>query len=309
VIERLIQTGAFDSLGRRREILLGNFERAVEYVQSIKDEKKFGQGSLFGESGEKEYPDFEFEDFPETAREEKLKVEKELIGFYFSGNPMDEYRDIWKYSKELDLHFLNLGKLDNAAPGTYTVIGALKSLRTHIDKKGKEMAFGSLEDSNGEIDLVFFAKAWEECKPLAVPEKILAISGAFEPVRNNNARKTGLLVSGIHDLNELLQRAANIAMEQPKPKNTKAACSEIHIRLNSQASEDEKLLYPLKNYMTENPGACPVFIHVPASLAAIGKEAKEVIIRISEKIDADKVELMTALSNCDAVADVWALNK
>jgi len=63
VIEKLIETGAFDNLGKTRETLLGNLERAVEYAQGIKDDKKFGQGSLFGDTGEKEYPDFEFENF------------------------------------------------------------------------------------------------------------------------------------------------------------------------------------------------------------------------------------------------------
>ncbi|MCL2602708.1 MAG: DNA polymerase III subunit alpha, partial [Treponema sp.] len=63
VIERLILTGAFDRLGEQRQLsrqtLAGNLDRAVEYAQNIKDDKKFGQASLFGETGEKEYPDFQ----------------------------------------------------------------------------------------------------------------------------------------------------------------------------------------------------------------------------------------------------------
>jgi DNA polymerase-3 subunit alpha len=74
VIERLIQTGAFDSFGVSRETLAGNLERAVEFVQNQKEDKKFGQSSLFGEAGEKEYADFVFETFPETSRAEKQKI-------------------------------------------------------------------------------------------------------------------------------------------------------------------------------------------------------------------------------------------
>ncbi|MDR2478778.1 MAG: DNA polymerase III subunit alpha, partial [Treponema sp.] len=103
VIERLIQTGAFDCFGMSRETLLGNIESAVEYVQNQKEDKQFGQSSLFGDSGEKEYADFVFENFPEMSRMEKLKIEKQLIGFYFSGHPMDEYKELWQRVVRADL--------------------------------------------------------------------------------------------------------------------------------------------------------------------------------------------------------------
>jgi DNA polymerase-3 subunit alpha len=96
VIEKLIQTGAFDNFGIARETLIGNLSKAIDYAQNIKDDKKLG--SLFSDTGEKEYPDFEFEDFPESSQVLKFQLEKELIGFYFSGHPMDEYK-IWLYTR------------------------------------------------------------------------------------------------------------------------------------------------------------------------------------------------------------------
>ena len=151
VIERLIQSGAFDNLGIKRENLLGNLERAVEYVQSLKDDKKFGQGSLFEESGEKEYPDFKFENFPEIARAEKLKTENELMGFYFSGHPMDDYKSLWERFVKVDL-----SRRESLSTGSQILLGLIKNLKPITTSKGDKMAFASLEDFNGEMELTFF---------------------------------------------------------------------------------------------------------------------------------------------------------
>ncbi|MDR0448227.1 MAG: DNA polymerase III subunit alpha, partial [Treponema sp.] len=153
VIELLIKTGAFDKFGINRPTLLANMEAAIDYSQNKKNESNFGQTSLFEDSGENTFPDYEFTQMPEMDRTEQLNIEKELIGFYFSGHPLDSFRDLWKEHVKLDL-----SNPDNAAPGTYTVIGIIKSIKLHKDKKGKAMAFGILEDYSGEIYLAFFGE-------------------------------------------------------------------------------------------------------------------------------------------------------
>ena len=446
VIEKLIQTGAFDNFGHSRETLLGNLERVVEYVQNIKDEKKFGQGSLFGDSGEKEFPDYEFEKFPETSRAQKLKIEKELIGFFFSGHPMDEYKSLWqklvktdlsqnetllagqrsggsqilvgllkniktfttsrgdkmafasledyngeieltffsgvwekcqdkieadkvailrgkidyqqnkdkysftveehletrdldeivkqeeiqnrrwdkfrnvlKYAKDLDLRILDLAAAAKAEPGTYTIIGILKSLRTHIDKKGKEMAFGTLQDSRGEIDIVFFARSWENCKALAAVDEMLALKGTVDPAKDKKSEKPGFLVSSIHDTAKLIRAAAKKAAAaepgtETEAENQPAAAEqaqasvasemrssplEIHIRLIANAADNEAGLYSLRDFLAENPGPCPVFIHIPGN-------QKETLIRTASRISAGFPE-SAALEKHSIVADVWSV--
>ena len=462
VIERLIQTGAFDNMGTSRGTLLGNFERAVEYIQNIKDEKKFGQGSLFGDTGEKEYLDFVFEEFPETSREDKLKIEKELIGFYFSGHPMDEYkglwqslvkvnlgneetlvpgsqilvgllknikiittsrgekmafasledyngeieitffpgiwekcrdsletdkvailkgkidfqqgrgkrsftvdecldigeaeklskadearsrkwekyRNIWKYAAELELRIPDLGDPARAEPGTsrrdplgsrfpsgtHTVLGMIRSLRTHKDKNDREMAFGTIEDYRGEIDLVFFSHAWENCKPLTAVDEVMALKGTIEPARDKNSGKVVFVVSSVQDLNKLLRAAAKKDAEASKSSAAFSAASkepkaaepapyrELHIRLATSAANNEAALNSLKDRLYENPGSCPVYLHIPASSQfanspsgeTTSKEvSSETVIRTANYINA--VVLLSDLSpeKCAAVADVW----
>ena len=423
VIERLIQTGAFDRLGISRETLLGNLERAVDYVLNIKEDKKEGQGSLFGGSGEKEYQEFKFETFPVAGRADKLNIEKELIGFYFSGHPMDEYKELWqktvkvdlghpanlkpgsqilvgllknirqvitgkgekmafavledyngeielsfspgvwdtcrdkiendkvlilkgkidyqknkdkysfsvdehletremeralkeveaharkydkyrnirKFAKALDLRFLDLGAPAKAAAGTYTVLGSIKSLRTHIDKKGKEMAFATLLDERGEIDLVFFARTWENCKALTALDEILALKGTIDPSKDKKPDRPGFVVSSIHDMNKLLRTAAKMAGEQSAETAAGAAdtCCEVHIRLNAAAVGNETALFSLRDCLLENPGACPVFIHVS------GASSKETVIRAAGQINAGVPESVALLEKCAAVAELW----
>jgi len=427
VIDRLIQTGAFDNFGITQGTLSGNLERAVEYAQNIKDDKKYGQVSLFGDTGEKEYPDFEFQEFPEMGSAEKLKIEKELIGFYFSGHPMDEYREIWekvvkvnlglpenllpgtqilvglvknvkpittskgdkmafatledyngeieltffssawkkcqdkieaekvtilkgkieyqkdrdkrsfnveeylddadvekalkeeeaqtrkwdkyrnifRYTKDLDLRFPNLAAQEKIESGTYTLIGALKSLRTHIDSKGKEMAFASIQGRDGEMDALFFARAWENCKALVSVDEILALKGSIDPEKDRNPQKPSFLVSSVQDINRLLRLAAKKAAELGDASDVEIAGDtgsasgyrKVHIRLATGAPDDRAALSSLKAKVEGNPGNCPVYIHIPVNGTA------ETIVRAAAGINA--FTPICALAECAAVADAW----
>jgi DNA polymerase-3 subunit alpha len=175
VIELLILTGSFDQFGVSRAVLQGNLERAVEYAQTIKDEAKYGQASLFGEAEEKEYSAFAFEPFPEKSREERLTIEKELIGFYFSGHPMDDYREIWQRLVKIDL-----GRPESFTPGRYMLMGIIKTIRTHVTGKGGKMAFVSLEDHRGEIDVTFFSGPWEKCQDKLAAGRVAILRGKLD---------------------------------------------------------------------------------------------------------------------------------
>jgi DNA polymerase-3 subunit alpha len=177
-IELLILTGAFDTRGQSRDVLLGNLERAVDYAQNIKDESKYGQSSLFGDTEEKIYPDFVFDSFPDKSREEKLRIEKELTGFYLSGHPMDDCRELWERYVRLDL-----GNPEAAAPGPCLLIGILKGLRAITSKGGRPMAFASLADYQGEMDLVFFEETWLKCRDRIAENDIIALKGKVDTKR------------------------------------------------------------------------------------------------------------------------------
>ncbi|QQO11079.1 DNA polymerase III subunit alpha [Breznakiella homolactica] len=275
VIELLIKTGAFDQFGVSRATLAGNLERAVEYAQNKKADKKFGQSSLFEDTGEKEYPDFEFEEFPEWERNEQLSIEKELIGFYFSGHPMDEYRAFWERAVSLDLAHLERSSTDR----DYTLVGIIKSLRPYQTKKGRWMGFGSLGDYNGDIDLTFFPDTWEKCRDKLAVDRIIAIKGKVDLSRD----RPSFLVDALLDMEQLAEKSYR----------------EVHIRLDQAAAEREEGLYPLRDHLFENSGPCSVFIHVPVS-------GGEGVVRTATQITASaESSNLEALTLCAGVAEVW----
>ena len=195
VIEKLILTGVFDCFGMSREKLQGNFERAIEYAQKQKDDKKFGQTSLFDDTGEKEYTDFIFEEFPETSHLEKLKVEKQLIGFYFSGHPMDEYRSLWEKAVKVDL-----GRPEAMEPGNQILVGIIKTARIMNSKNGK-MASVIIADYNGEIEMVFFPKVWENFQDRIKEDELAIVKGRIDYQRNRE--QYNFIVESVIDIREV----------------------------------------------------------------------------------------------------------
>jgi len=182
-IELLVQTGAFDSFGVSRETLAGNLERAVEYAQKKKEDKELGQSSLFEDTADSGFPDFEFEQFPATGRAERLNLEKQLIGFYFSGHPMDEYREIWQKAVKADL-----GRPESLKTGSCILVGIIKSVKTITTGKGNKMTFATLADYNGEIEMTFFARAWEKCQSRVEAGKVAMLRGKIEYQQDRDRR-------------------------------------------------------------------------------------------------------------------------
>jgi DNA polymerase-3 subunit alpha len=289
----------------------------VDYAQNKKDDKKYGQSSLFEETGEKEYPDFIFEEIPEWERAERLRIEKELIGFYFSGHPMDDYRTVWE-----QLVTLNLAAPDRGLTGAQTLVGIIKSLsRPFINKKGEEMCFATLADYNGEISLTFFHKAWRDYKDRIAVDRIVAVKGKIDRFRNQE--QAGFIVDELLDLDYLAKNAAKMASkgspgkrgeaedrapagtgrlpgEMPETKkNTDPSYREVHIRLDQTAVEQEETLYPLRDYLVDNPGPCSVFIHVPSAEG-------ETVIRTTTQLSAAANDpAINGLTHCAGVAKVW----
>ena len=194
VIEKLIQTGAFDSFGISRENLLGNLERAFEYAQKKKEDRQFGQTSLFEDTGEKEYADFVFENFPEWGRAHTLKTEKQLIGFYFSGHPLDEHRQLWEKAVKVDL-----GKLDSLTQGSGILVGIVKNIKSVNSKNGR-MAYASLADFNGEIEMIFFTRVWDVCQDRIQEDEFVIVSGQFE--YQENKEKYSFVVKALIGIQE-----------------------------------------------------------------------------------------------------------
>lgn len=275
-IEVLIKTGAFDNLGINRPSLLLNMDKAIDFAEKKKQAGSFGQVSLFETSQEEEFPEFVFtmaEDWPQT---EKLRLEKELIGFYISGHPLDSYKKI--FDKAVTI---SSSRMASARPDkNYTILGIVKEIRSITTRKtGKEMGIVIAEDFEGQFKLTFFNQAWEKYKPMISEDAVLGFTGKIE-----NSESFG---SSMH-VSETLN---------PEELGVKTA-KEIHIQLDPVFTE-KKTLEPLRDYLFEASGSCSVFFHIDVHEKPFTvKAASQISVTPDEGVISD-------LKNQPCVLSVW----
>lgn len=272
-LEALVLAGCFDEMGHSRRELALNIERAVEYVQRKEESRAFGQASLFDGSGEEEMPPFAFESAEEFPRKELLQTEKDLLGFYFSGHPMDEFRKIWERCADLDL-----AHVERAAPKRkYTLVAQLKEWREILTKTGRKMAFGSVEDYSGSIEIVVFADTLEQFRDRFAADAVLCLRGDVDLTRSNPSLK----VEEVLDPNQL------------KEKSYK----EVHLRLSEIRAEED--LWDLRDVLFESPGSCSVLFHVPC------KSGETTVQAYSGLTCAPRPEVVEKLKGTRHVREVW----
>ncbi len=192
VVELLVKAGAFDQFGVSRATLAGNLDQAVDYVQKDSESRAFGQSGLFDDAPDAAQQSFKFAPKPDWTRTEKLRNEKELIGFYFSGHPMDDYKSVWE-----EYGTLNLNASADAEDGIHTVVGIIKDIKPHHAASG-EMAFATIGDYNGDIDLVLFADAWARTQNSFAVDRVVAVRGKLDT--SGGREKLSLLVDSALNL-------------------------------------------------------------------------------------------------------------
>ena len=153
VIESLIKAGAFDFAKVPRKSLFDSIDRALESGQSAQRDRQSGQKSLFGMLAPKTGKAPAGEDYvasEEWPEKERLRFEKETIGFYISGHPLDQFS---REMKRLTPCARVQGMKEKQR---VSVGGIIAGLREKPTQSGKKMAWGTLEDLTGTVDLVFF---------------------------------------------------------------------------------------------------------------------------------------------------------
>jgi len=273
-IELLIKTGAFDNLGQSRPLLLSNMENAINYVEKKKEANQYGAISLFEEAGIKEFVDFVFVDTPDWTPLEKLAIEKELLGFYISGHPLDQFKTSIKRCTNLKTN-----EISRAQPGkNYTIIGMIKEIRTIITKKGDPMAFAKLEDFEGIMDLTFFPKTWEKYSSMISPDAVVAINGKIDKSRDTPS----------FNVDEVLN---------PMELQEKSI-SEVHIKLKPNMTS-EKEIRKLQDFIFGLEGNCSVYFHIDIA-------GKDYILKSSSSVKiSSKDEIIEELSSIPCIMEVW----
>ena len=181
VIESLIRCGAFDSTGAKRSALLAVLDRTLEMSSRRQKEKERGQASffdLFTDDAEFAASEIELPDIPEFSDKELLQMEKELLGLYVSGHPLQGVAAQLRQYCSVQVAGLSSEYRDGDEVSVGGLIASLRKVTTKAS--GQPMAFFTLEDLTGSIEIVAFPKVYEETASLIYEDSIVLVQGRLE---------------------------------------------------------------------------------------------------------------------------------
>ncbi|HEY4901162.1 MAG TPA: DNA polymerase III subunit alpha [Terriglobales bacterium] len=223
VIESLVKSGAMDAMGRRSQ-LIAVIDSAMEHAQKSQRDAAMGQHGLFGVFAEDKtaQTDKPLPNIPDWDEHQRLSAEKEILGFFITGHPLEKYRD-----KLLDFSALTTDDLSQLKSSTgrdeVLVGGILKAVRVSKSKKGDLYAQGRLEDMNGSVDILCFSESFKRLTERLKLDVPVLVKGSVRVEEGSNAK---LMISDITPL------------EQAEPKLARSLRIKIPLETASTGTVD-----------------------------------------------------------------------
>jgi len=297
VVESLVITGAFDRLGENRATILHNLDRILEFTSKAREAARYGQASLFDGAADAPAAALSLEKIPERAAAELLQEERRHLGFFFSGHPLDPWREMISRAVTADLS--RKETLTNERE--CQLIGILSEVREIRTRNGRTMAFAQLTDFRGSIELILFSDIYDSRRPLIANEAIVGVKGKIDTTRGDPKVK-------VDDVSE------------PGSLPTRAAQA-LHLRLKPDVGSEESL-HTLREFLLEKRGTCTLFLHVgggngngnedgnggttAAGSAPGSAPGGEAVVQASSQIRVSSSEqVLDALREYPQVADAW----
>jgi DNA polymerase-3 subunit alpha len=241
LIESLVQAGAFDDFNVDRARLFAAVPLALDWGTRRRQEASAGQESLFGGLGGAEHHAAltapPMPDVPPWNALERAAREKEVLGFYLSGHPLDSFaEDLKRLTSGTVAHFLKQG------PGTpVRAAGVILGLRKTATRKGDAMAFATLEDMSGSIELLVFPEAYGRAAKHLVDGAIVWVKGQLSS-RDGEDRK--LVAEEVRPFEEARLRSLGFYVALSGP------------------DVPESLRGELERLFTTRTGPLPVFVEI-----------------------------------------------
>ncbi len=269
VVESLIKAGVFDSFGYSRHALLEQIEEIIQAAQQAAQAKKMAVGSLFGEEDEMVAISFEISHLDEFEPMQILEFEKESLGFYVSGHPLDKYRETLE-----EINYTLSSQIDDLADGSQAlIIGKIEKITEKISKKGTKFGIATVMDLHGNIELTLFENRLKELeedfditKPIAFKVKVTK-DGDF----------TRLNILKIESMKDAKKEKIKITKEERFIQEPDAPPLILAINLMSDPKIAQELMCLTQKY----PGKRPLELHIKSKLADVIIESK---IKVNENI-------------------------
>jgi DNA polymerase-3 subunit alpha len=261
VLESLIRSGAFDSMGYRRAQLLDAYEQLVDSIGRSRKKNLEGQFDLFQQrEDEPDRAELNLRDIPEFSPQELMTMEKEVTGLYLSGHPMDAYRAAVKQSGAFPIGSILADFAKEDGPTTYEdnqtakLAGIISSVKTKTTRNDSLMAYITLEDDTGTMELLAFSRVLENSGSYLKANVPILATGRLS-VREEKAPQ--LLCEQILPLEHLP------TAPEPQP----AAEGKLYLRL---PSEQSSIFEKIRKIMVMFPGENPVIFYFSDSGRRLG---------------------------------------
>ena len=210
-VESLIKAGAFDSLGKNRKTLLYSFDQILDTVQDEHSRAFSNQITMFDVANDEkdiEEMKYNFSEQTEFPEKELLSMEKEMLGMYISGHPLEKYRE--KIEKISNLNSIMIqeanddisqGKDPDLKDGAnVTIVGVITNIKKKFTKSNKLMAFITIEDLYGSCEIMTFENAYLKAQNILLEENIIAVNGRIS-IRED--QDVAIIANSFKEINDI----------------------------------------------------------------------------------------------------------
>ncbi|MCL2520528.1 MAG: DNA polymerase III subunit alpha [Spirochaetaceae bacterium] len=245
VVEIFIKAGLFDGLKEfQRGKLLANYEAAIDHAVKKKASQNAGPSLFDAFADEVAFPEFTFTEAEDIVLDQKLEHEKELLGFYISGHPLDKFKGAWQQH-----HTLNLANTEEALlRKEYCAVGLIKNIKSRITKSNTKMSSFILEDYNGSIEVVVFSKVLADMEPHLIENATLMLYGKVD--KNGSEPQFRLDRVALPDA----------AIKAKATKNEERA-KELHLYLKEDNEINKEELLTLRDIIGDSYGESLIYLH------------------------------------------------
>lgn len=257
-LECLIKAGALDGLGMNRFSMLQNLDLAIESAAKESDMYAGGQLDMFSSFGGDDFsnePVFAYLD--ESPKNDLLNAEKEVSGLYFSGHPLEDYREAsqaLRCPKTVDLYeFIENGREGEIDNKKVKFIGIINSVKKKVTKRDEIMAFCGIEDLYGDIEMIVFPKVLAQYMSIVNTNNVVLVEGRLS-VKDDEIKLLAETISPAP------KESAAIPSEKPADRKDSTAKGKKGVFLRME-KYDEKIIGSIKNLVSIFPGNLPVYIY------------------------------------------------
>jgi DNA polymerase-3 subunit alpha len=244
VLESLIKSGAMDSLGRRAQII-AVLDKAMEHAQKMQRDAESGQHGLFGvfQQEDTARDEARLPNVPDWDEHTRLSAEKEILGFFITGHPLEKYKEKLQDLRALSVQELAALTRSTGKDETITTAGIISNVRVLKSKKGDFYAQAMLEDMSGSIDMIVFPEAYKRIGDKVKLEVPVLVKAGVRIEDGTNPKITAAEITPLEEAKVPLPR--NIRIRIPLETAGESTIDSLHT-IFSRHKGEAKVLFDVE---------------------------------------------------------------